>query len=100
MATSISSDTRLLIGLGGLTLATGLVDAASYLGLGQVFTANMTGNIVFLGFALGGAAGFSITASRVALAGFLAGAFGGGRLVRPPTAARDARVAFGLESVA
>ncbi len=34
-----------------LTLLTGLVDAASYLKLGHVFVANMTGNIVFLGFA-------------------------------------------------
>jgi uncharacterized membrane protein YoaK (UPF0700 family) len=35
-----------------LTITTGLVDAVSVLGLGRVFTANMTGNIVFLGFAL------------------------------------------------
>jgi hypothetical protein len=34
-----------------LTFSTGLVDAVSVLGLGQVFTANMTGNVVFLGFA-------------------------------------------------
>ena len=32
-----------------LTLVTGLVDAVSYLALGRVFTANMTGNVVFLG---------------------------------------------------
>ena len=31
-----------------LTLTTGLVDAVSFLGLGHVFTANMTGNVVFL----------------------------------------------------
>jgi hypothetical protein len=35
--------------LGFLTFATGLVDAASVLGLGHVFTANMTGNVAFLG---------------------------------------------------
>ena len=35
-----------------LTITTGLIDAVSVLGLGRVFTANMTGNIVFLGFAL------------------------------------------------
>jgi hypothetical protein len=35
-----------------LTLVTGLVDAVSYLGLGHVFTANMTGNVVLLGFAV------------------------------------------------
>ena len=38
----------------GLTAVTGLVDAVSYLALGHVFTANMTGNVVFLGFALAG----------------------------------------------
>jgi hypothetical protein len=37
-----------------LSVTTGLVDAVSVLGLGKVFTANMTGNIVFLGFAAAG----------------------------------------------
>ena len=54
----------------GLTLVTGLVDAFSYLVLGHVFVANMTGNVVFLGFALVGAPGFSIGASAVALVGY------------------------------
>lgn len=40
-----------------LTLVTGLVDAFSYLILGHVFVANMTGNVVLLGFALAGAPG-------------------------------------------
>lgn len=39
-----------------MTLVTGLVDAFSYLVLGHVFVANMTGNVVFLAFALAGAA--------------------------------------------
>ena len=64
----------------GLTLVTGLVDAFSYLLLGHVFVANMTGNVVFLGFALAGAPGFSIGASLVALAAFAAGALLGGIL--------------------
>ena len=38
----------------GLTFVTGVIDAVSFLGLGHVFTANMTGNVVLLGFALGG----------------------------------------------
>ncbi|MFE2722460.1 YoaK family protein [Kitasatospora sp. NPDC059327] len=63
-----------------LTVVTGLVDAVSYLALGHVFVANMTGNVVFLGFALAGAAGFSATASLAALGAFLAGALAGGRL--------------------
>ncbi len=39
-----------------LTMVSGLVDAVSYLGLGHVFTANVTGNVVLLGFAVLGAA--------------------------------------------
>jgi uncharacterized membrane protein YoaK (UPF0700 family) len=65
-----------------MTAATGIIDAVSILGLGRVFVANMTGNIVFSAFALVGAPGFSLAASLVALAGFLAGASAGGRLVR------------------
>jgi uncharacterized membrane protein YoaK (UPF0700 family) len=64
-----------------LTAMTGLVDAVSILGLGRVFVANMTGNVVFIGFALAGAPGFSLSASIAALLGFLAGALGGGVLV-------------------
>jgi uncharacterized membrane protein YoaK (UPF0700 family) len=63
-----------------LTLLTGLVDAVSYLRLGHVFVANMTGNVVFLGFALAGASGLSVLASLLALLAFLLGAFAGGRL--------------------
>ncbi|WP_328941434.1 DUF1275 domain-containing protein [Streptomyces sp. NBC_00250] len=62
-----------------LTVLAGLVDAVSYLGLGQVFVANMTGNVVLLGFALAGAAGLSASASVVSLAAFLVGAVAGGR---------------------
>jgi uncharacterized membrane protein YoaK (UPF0700 family) len=64
-----------------MTLVTGLVDAFSYLVLGHVFVANMTGNVVFLGFAVAGAHGFSIGASLVALASFGAGSVVGGRLI-------------------
>jgi uncharacterized membrane protein YoaK (UPF0700 family) len=64
----------------GLTIVTGLIDAFSYLVLGHVFVANMTGNVVFLGFALAGAAGFSIPASLSALGAFCLGALAGGRL--------------------
>jgi uncharacterized membrane protein YoaK (UPF0700 family) len=63
-----------------LTAVTGLVDAASYLKLGHVFVANMTGNVVFLGFAIAGAGGLSIGASLFAIAAFLAGSVAGGRL--------------------
>jgi uncharacterized membrane protein YoaK (UPF0700 family) len=90
-----------------LTLLTGLVDAVSYLRLGHVFVANMTGNVVFLGFALSGAGGLSVAASLVALASFLAGAFAGGwlgahnaahrgRLLRASTAVQAAFITLGL----
>jgi uncharacterized membrane protein YoaK (UPF0700 family) len=64
-----------------LTVVTGLVDAFSYLVLGHVFVANMTGNVVFLAFALTGAKGFSIAASLAALVAFFVGALCSGRLV-------------------
>lgn len=63
-----------------MTLVTGLVDAFSYLVLGHVFVANMTGNVVLLGFALAGTPGFSIAASLAAMAAFAVGALIGGRL--------------------
>jgi uncharacterized membrane protein YoaK (UPF0700 family) len=61
-----------------LTVLTGVVDAVSILSLGRVFVANMTGNVVFVGCALAGAAGFSLAASLSALGGFLIGAAIGG----------------------
>ena len=64
-----------------MTAVTGLVDSFSYLLLGHVFVANMTGNVVFLGFAVVGAAGFSIAASLVALVSFGLGSVLGGRIV-------------------
>jgi uncharacterized membrane protein YoaK (UPF0700 family) len=63
-----------------LTFVTGLVDAVSYLRLGHVFVANMTGNVVFLGFAVAGAEDFSIPGSLTAIAGFMLGALVAGRL--------------------
>ena len=62
-----------------LSVTTGLVDAASVLGLGKVFTANMTGNVVFLGFAAAGAPGFAWPSFVVAIAAFLFGALIAGR---------------------
>jgi hypothetical protein len=53
----------------GMTAVTGMVDAVSSLALGHVFTANMTGNVVFLGFAIGGG-GFSASRKMVLTGGF------------------------------
>lgn len=63
-----------------LSVTTGLVDAVSILGLEKVFTANMTGNIVFLGFAVAGTPGFTPAPYVVAIAAFLLGAIIAGRL--------------------
>jgi uncharacterized membrane protein YoaK (UPF0700 family) len=65
-----------------LTVDTGLVDAFSYLVLGHIFVANMTGNVLFLGLALVGAPGFSAASSLIALLAFAAGGLLGGRLAR------------------
>jgi uncharacterized membrane protein YoaK (UPF0700 family) len=62
-----------------LSVTTGLVDAASVLGLGKVFTANMTGNVVFLGFAAAGTPGFSVAPYVVAILSFVVGALIAGR---------------------
>ncbi len=78
-----------------MTGVTGLVDAVSILALGHVFTANMTGNTVFLGFSLGGAHGFSIPNSITALLGFFIGAAFGGRLATVGNAAH----AFATEAL-
>ncbi|WFU49933.1 YoaK family protein [Sinorhizobium terangae] len=72
-----------------LSAVTGLVDAVSVLGLGQVFVANMTGNTVFLGFAIGGAPGFDVARNLTALIAFFVGAWAGGLIaVRHATASR------------
>lgn len=64
-----------------LTFTTGVVDAVGYLGLDNVFTANMTGNVIVLGMGLAGAPGLPVLGPAVALAGFLVGAALGGRLL-------------------
>ncbi len=63
-----------------LTVVTGLVDAVSFIALGHVFVANMTGNVIFLGFALAGTPGLSVAASLTALGAFSVGALVGGKI--------------------
>jgi uncharacterized membrane protein YoaK (UPF0700 family) len=72
-----------------LTAVTGLVDAFSYLVLGHVFVANMTGNVVFFAFALAGVGGFSVPASLVAIGCFALGASAAGRLGRSLAGRRE-----------
>ncbi|MXM62711.1 DUF1275 domain-containing protein [Streptomyces sp. HUCO-GS316] len=71
---------RLVVVLLGLTVVSGLIDAVSYLGLGHVFTANMTGNVVVLGFAAAGAPGFTVSHTLTSLVAFVVGAVAGGRM--------------------
>lgn len=56
-----------------LTFVTGIVDAVSFLALEQVFAAMQTGNVIFLGFGIGGADGLPVVAPLVGLASFFAG---------------------------
>lgn len=56
-----------------LCLTCGIVDVIGYLGLGHVFTANMTGNIVLLGLTLGHPEELAVYRFITALLGFIAG---------------------------
>lgn len=101
MAASSPPERALLLALLALTAVTGVVDAASYLALGHVFTANMTGNVVFLAFALAGAPGVSVPRCSTALGGFFIGAlFGGGLAARMRAGPRHrwATTAFATEA--
>ncbi|WP_213815881.1 YoaK family protein [Glaciihabitans sp. dw_435] len=64
-----------------LTASTGAIDAVSYLSLDKVFTGNMTGNVLFLGFALMGVAGIPFLNNAIALLGFVIGSILSGRIV-------------------
>src|ERR1700722_9084722 len=88
-----TADSILSYALLGMTAVTGLVDAVSFLSLGHVFTANMTGNIVLLAFAIARASGLSIARSLTALSAFLVGAILGGRVMARASADRQSRFA-------
>ncbi len=90
---------RLLASLFVLTFVTGLIDAGSFLAMGHVFTANMTGNIVFLGFAIAGEPGLSIARSATALAAALVGGACARRVADSITGVRWLTVAFATEAL-
>ena len=79
-----------------MTAVTGLVDAVSFLSLGHVFTANMTGNIVLLAFATAHVSGLSIPRSLTALLAFLVGALLGGRVMARANA--DSQIRFAVQA--
>jgi uncharacterized membrane protein YoaK (UPF0700 family) len=80
-----------------LTFTTGIVDAVSFLGLGHVFTANMTGNVVLLGFGIAGSAGLPIAAPFASLGAFILGAIAGGRVSRRVEERRLLTTALAIE---
>jgi len=80
----------------GMTAVTGLVDAVSFLSLGRVFTANMTGNILLLAFATARVSGLSVARSSTALIAFFLGAILGGRITSRATA--DSRIRFAAQA--
>jgi uncharacterized membrane protein YoaK (UPF0700 family) len=89
--------------LTSLSLAAGCVDAVGYLGLGQVFVANMTGNTVLLGLAIGQADGRGVLHAGVALVGFVLGVAAGAAIVERgperPVWTPAVTAALGLEFV-
>jgi uncharacterized membrane protein YoaK (UPF0700 family) len=80
----------------GMTAVTGLVDAVSFLSLGSVFTANMTGNILILAFATARVTGLSVARSSTALIAFFVGAILGGRITA--SASADSRMRFAAQA--
>ena len=99
--TSPVSERLTVTGLLLLTFATGLLDAISVLVLGHVFVANMTGNVIFLGFWFVPHSGVDMTAAVVAFVLFLAGTVLGGRFARhlEHDTRRWATVALAVECV-
>src|SRR5258705_6392512 len=82
MAVSPVSDRLTVVALMLLTFATGLADALSILVLGHVFVANMTGNVIFLGFWLAPRTSIDLTAVVVALPTFVCTTIISGRFSR------------------
>lgn len=80
-----------------MTAVTGLIDAVSYLSLGRVFTANMTGNVVMLAFATARVPGLSIARSLTALFSFLVGAVFGGRIM--VRASTESTIRFAIQAL-
>lgn len=78
---ALTIDQRYTAGLLLLTVSTGAIDAVSYLALDRVFTGNMTGNVLFLGFALVGVSGIPLLNNAVALLGFVVGSIVSGRAI-------------------
>ena len=82
MPESARSEREYTIALLVLTVATGAIDGVSFLALDRVFTGNMTGNVLFIGFGLVGVDGIPLINNVVALLTFMLGAVLGSRFTR------------------
>src|SRR5437660_11502188 len=96
MASSPNTEKVIAYALLVMTAVTGLVDAVSFLSLGHVFTANMTGNMVLFAFATAHVSGLSIARSLTALLAFLVGAILGGRVMARGPA--DSQIRFAAQA--
>lgn len=72
--------------LNALAISSGAIDAVSFLDLGKVFSAFMTGNIAFLGLRAAHATGPDWANIFAAMFGFAAGVYLSTRIVRPSEA--------------
>jgi uncharacterized membrane protein YoaK (UPF0700 family) len=61
--------------LDALTVSSGAIDSISFLGLGKVFTAFMTGNVAFLGMGIAGNPAPRIVSVLASMAGFAVGIY-------------------------
>jgi uncharacterized membrane protein YoaK (UPF0700 family) len=82
-----------------LTASAGAVDAISFLALGKVFTAFMTGNLVFIGIDIGGPGGPRVTGPLVSLAAFAVGVLLAGVVTGNRRTSRALALAAGFEVV-
>lgn len=83
-----------------LTVATGAMDAISFLALGGVFTSVMTANLSLLGISAGAQDPGRARDAAVAVTGFIVGALLSARIVRGERPVRRTRWALGVEALA
>jgi uncharacterized membrane protein YoaK (UPF0700 family) len=82
-----------------LTVASGMIDAVCILRVGHVFAAAMTGNLLFIGFAVAGAPSFNAANSGTALAAFVVGAYVAGGLLSSRVASSRATLLLRAEVI-
>ena len=87
----------------GLAVSSGAVDAISWLALGKVFSAFMTGNVIFLALGVTGAGGPGVAPVVVALAAFAAGVALAVRIVKATSGSgvwpRRVSIALGVSAL-